>query len=459
MSQAGQPDDGGAEPDPEARSVDPDPDDGDAQSRESDLEPDQVTPVRWGLAGHVKALTAVTDQGVSSVTNLALSLLVARISSPDVFGALGIVTAVYLLEVGLSRGAISDPYTVLSAGHEDDRRRDAISAAFRTGLALSAVHASVGLLFDGSLRTFLLTYAALTLGLVVQDAARMMLIANGLVAQALVSNLLWAVIQAALSGFAIAADSGQLILVAWAVGGWASGAYCLFRLGCWPLAQGDWRRWFRDHRRLALSWSAEQISQNGLFQMLMWTVGIVAGLEAVGSYRGALVLVGPATIVIGGLVQFLLRVSVQHARAGGGVLAPFITKTTLGLGALSSLVLLPLLLLPDSAGEWFLGESWDGARTVLPYAIAARILAAMVAGLVLGLRATAEYRTMLQLRLATGFVMLTTATAAAAVWDVVAAAATVVVVNLISLPLWAWASHRRMQGSAAGHAHSEHSAT
>lgn len=418
--------------------------------------PEEKAWLRGRLGGRARALAAVTDQGVSSVTNLALSLLVARISSPEAFGALGIVTAVYLLEVGLSRGAISDPYTVLSAGYEDDRRRDAISAAFRTGLALSAVHALAGLLFDGSLRTFLLTYAALTLGLVVQDAARMMLIANGLVAQALVSNLLWAAVQVALSGFAIAADSGQLILVAWAVGGWVSAAYCLFRLGCWPLAQGDWRRWFRDHRRLALSWSAEQISQNGLFQMLMWTIGLVAGLEAVGSYRGALVLVGPATIVIGGLLQLLLRSATQRARAGGGVLAPFVGRTTAELGALSSLVLLPLLLIPDTVGEWLLGESWDGARTVLPYAIAARILASMVAGLVLGLRATAEYRTMLKLRLASGFVILAAGTAAAAMWDVVAASAAVAAVNLVSLPLWAWASHHRMERSAAGHTDAEH---
>lgn len=396
-------------------------------------------------ARHVKALAAVTDQGVSSVTNLALSLLVARISAPEAFGALGIVTALYLLEVGLIRGAVADPYTVLSAGYEDDRRRDAVSAAFRIGLALSAVHASVAVLFDGSLRTFLLTYAILTTGLLVQDAARMMLIANGRVRDALVSNLLWAVVQAILSGFAVASDSGPAILVAWAAGGWVSAAYCLRQLGCWPLARGDWRQWFRGHRRLALSWSTEHVSQQGLFQVLMWTIGIVAGLESVASYRGALVLVGPATIVIGGLLHVLLRASVQRARAGGGLLAPFVARNTLGLGVLSSIVLLPLMLIPDTAGEWILGASWDGARTVLPYAIAARILAAMVAGLVLGLRATAEHRTMVKLRLVSGFVTLAAGTAAAAVWDVVAASAVVVAVTLLSLPFWVLAFHRHVR--------------
>lgn len=41
-----------------------------------------------------------------------------------------------------------------------------------------------------------ITYALLTLGPVVQDAAPMVLIANGQVADALVSNLLCAVVQA-----------------------------------------------------------------------------------------------------------------------------------------------------------------------------------------------------------------------------------------------------------------------
>jgi O-antigen/teichoic acid export membrane protein len=75
----------------------------------------------WGLA----------DQAVCSLTNFALSILVARSVHPEDFGAFTLAFAVYLFVLGLSRALGTDPLAVRfsNSSREDFRRASCMSTA------------------------------------------------------------------------------------------------------------------------------------------------------------------------------------------------------------------------------------------------------------------------------------------------------------------------------------------
>jgi O-antigen/teichoic acid export membrane protein len=124
-------------------------------------------------------------------------------------------------------------------------------------------------------------------------------------------------------------------------------------------------------------------------QLVLFAVGGLVGLAAVGSLRGAQLLLGPAYVLSVGVHLSM----VPEASRVTGSIARF-RRITLLSSALLSLAGttwgLALLLLPDSVGGGLLGESWPGARSVLlPIALSVIIPLAM-AGPRIGLRALEE---------------------------------------------------------------------
>jgi O-antigen/teichoic acid export membrane protein len=83
-----------------------------------------------------------------------------------------------------------------------------------------------------------------------------------------------------------------------------------------------------------------------------------------------------------------------------------------------------------------LGESWDGARAVLPWILLMRMANTAVTALSVGLRATHDYRATLLLRVAGGVSMLVSATVAGAWWGAMGASVALAIVAVILVPLW-----------------------
>jgi O-antigen/teichoic acid export membrane protein len=380
-------------------------------------------------------LYGVLDQGVFSLVNLGLNIAVAATSSSETFGALGLVLALYLLETGLVYGGIVEPYSVSAPAEGGDATRHAVAASVVLGLVLGAVHLVAAVVASGMLAAFLLAYALATPGLLVQSSARGLLVAGGKTRLAFRSNLVWAVVQVGLSIAALAAGSSVGVFVAWAAGGWASAACCLWCLRARPRVVG-WRSWFRGRTKVAASWAGDYLAQHGLSQVMVFTLGAVAGLTAVSSYRGALQLTGPATVVVGGLRQVILPGAARRARAGDGSLERAITGAAVAFPAVTLVLVAPFLLLPSDAGAAMLGESWDGARAVLPWILVMRMANTAVTALSVGLRATHDYRATLVLRVAGGVSMLVGATVAGAWWGAMGASVALAIVAVILVPLW-----------------------
>jgi O-antigen/teichoic acid export membrane protein len=398
--------------------------------------------IRSQLRGRSNLMFGVADQGVSSLTNLGLNVAVAATSSTETYGALGLVMALYLLEFGVVYGAVVEPYSVVS---NDERRRttgSAVAAATVVGCVLTAVHLLVAAVASGVVSTYMLAFALATPGLILQVAARGVLIAQGRSRVALVSNVAWGVVQVVLTGAAIGLDFNLGIFLAWAAGAWTSAAVCLWSARTAPRLR-SWRSWFEGRLRLAVSWTGDHLAQSGLAQILVFCLLAVAGLNAVGAYRGALQFAGPATVVVAGIRQVFLPGAARRARSADDSLRRAIDQLAL-LFPLVTLVLVgPFLLVPTALGEAAFGDTWAGARAVLPWIIVMRMATSAGTAFATGLRATHEVRATLYLRVGGGTATLATATVAGALHGASGAAAAMAVVAIVLVPLWWRAFTRR----------------
>ena len=126
----------------------------------------------WGLA----------DQALSSLTNFALSLLVAREVGIDQLGVFSLVFATYLLALGVSRSLNSDALAVrYSAAGEPAWREGAAAAAGAAvglGLAAGLACALAGLVADGLLGDALVVLGLGLPGLLLQDVWRFAFVAR-----------------------------------------------------------------------------------------------------------------------------------------------------------------------------------------------------------------------------------------------------------------------------------------
>jgi O-antigen/teichoic acid export membrane protein len=395
------------------------------------------------LSHRKNMVLAVVDQGCSSLTNLGLNLAVASTSSQEIYGALGLVLSLYLLEFGVIYGGIVEPYAVASRDTRERAAQPAIAASLAVGLALGGLHLVAGGLLSGDLATLLTAYAIATPGLLLQAAARGLLISNGKTQVTLRSNILWAAVQVPLTVLAVRTGASTGLFLAWAAGGWASGGYCLWHLGARPRLRG-WRSWFHGRLRLAASWTGDQLAQNGLSQVMVFSLGAVAGLSAVGAYRGALQFTGPATVLVSGLRLFVLPGAARRAKARDGSLRPAITRLTVAFPIMTFVLVGPFLLLPDELGERMLGETWAGARAVLPWVLVMRMASTVTTALSVGMRATQDYRATLSLRVASGLVTIVAATVAGALTGVSGATVAMAVVTVASIPAWQRSFNRRV---------------
>src|SRR5215203_3188865 len=72
----------------------------------------RVAP-RAGRAMSSGRVDGVLDQGLSSISNLLLALLVARFASVRDFGVFAVVSAMYWLFLGVNRSLVGEPRLVI----------------------------------------------------------------------------------------------------------------------------------------------------------------------------------------------------------------------------------------------------------------------------------------------------------------------------------------------------------
>jgi O-antigen/teichoic acid export membrane protein len=315
----------------------------------------------------------VADQAVSSLSNFALGIYVARSVGATDFGAFSLAFLTFGVVLNASRGLATDPLLVRFSATDDEHWRPAARAATGTALLLGAAAGAVcvvaGLLLPGALGAAFVALGAGLPGLLVQDAVRFSFFAHGRGASAFVNDLVWTVLLVgAVAGLFVSghATAGGSML---AFGGTATLA-ALVGLGqarLLPRPAGA-RAWWRTHRALSTRYLAENVSISTASQLRSFVLGAVVGLAPVGYVRASEMLMGPFLVVLMGLSQVAVPEAARVLSRSSGRLVTF----CLGLGGVQAAAALAwgtvlLVVFPLGPGELLLDELWGPtSELVLP---------------------------------------------------------------------------------------------
>jgi O-antigen/teichoic acid export membrane protein len=376
-----------------------------------------VRRLGWGLA----------DQALSSLTNFALAILVARAVSTSALGAFGLAFTTYTITLGATRALCQEPLTVRYSATPVREWRTGVAAAAGAALVLGAVAGLVCIVaafaFGGTLRASLLVLGVGMPGLIVQDTWRSAFFSRLRGRTAFGNDLVWALAQVVLVGVVLAAGTRSVpaFIAAWAGAAAFAALFGIVQSGFVP-RPGRTRWWLSRHRDLGPRYLVEFVARNAAQSGAMYATAAFAGLSAAGALRGAQVVLGPLNVLNMGVTSPAIAESVRIARR-----SPRRMKHAVELLAVALVVVfvawgVVVYLLPDSIGEAFLKRSWGPAHEVIPAYTAVMAASGMLTAATVGLRAMAAAKRSLRSRLVTGVLAVAGGTVGAATSGAVGAA-------------------------------------
>jgi O-antigen/teichoic acid export membrane protein len=367
-----------------------------------------TTPPQGSRPGLIQAVRrlgwGVADQGISSLSNFALGLFVARSFGASNFGAFTLAYITYTVVINAARGLATDPLLVRYSGDPSRRWRNATSAATGTALAVGIAAGLLcivaGLLLPDPVGPVFIALGIGLPGLALQDSWRFAFFACGRGSSSFINDLFWTVL---------------LVLALIAVHGRAnSAAHCLLAFGgtatlaallgvvqarALPRPLGS-LAWLRVHRELCFRYLVENVSSSGASQLRSFILGAVAGLAAVGYVRASEILMGPFLVVLMGISQVAVPEASRVFHRKSGHLARFCFLLG-GVQAAAAIAwgLFLIMVFPLGPGAALLKELWMPTAQLLPAITLTVAAASFVTAATAGLRAMGVARRSLRAQL------------------------------------------------------------
>ncbi len=346
---------------------------------------------------------ALLDQAISSFTNFALGVLIARSVDAEHFGAFSLAFATYLIIMNVARAIGTQPLVIRFSGVDPADWRRGAAAATGTMLALGGVAGllciAIGLLIGPPAGTTFIALGIALPALLVQDAWRFVFFAAGRGRDAVITDLVWAVslisVLVLLTG--VAPGTPQAVI------GWGFSASLAAMVGArlsgvTPSPRA-FRGWLRDHGDLVYRYAAEVLVGLGAAQVTVYVVGVTAGLAQAGAIRAAAILLGPMHIVLQASHLIAVPEGVRIRRRS----RTRFRLATVGLSGGLALVIfawvLVISLLPVEIGRALLGDSWEAARGVVFPLGLALVAQGVSSGSLVGLRVLADAKSSLRARI------------------------------------------------------------
>jgi O-antigen/teichoic acid export membrane protein len=347
----------------------------------------------WGIA----------DQAVSSITNFALGIVVARSLGAADFGAFSLAWVTYGVLLNLSRGLATDPLTVRYSGPLDDRWRSAArrsaSTATALGLVVGALCLLVGLAIGGVVGS---AFAALGLtlpGLLLQDSWRIAFFVAGKGQRAFANDVVWGIALVPAMLIASNAPTTFGFVLAWGAAATAAALVGCIQTRMVPRMTAI-VSWIREHRDLGPRYLVENVSDSASAQLQMFGLGAIAGLAAVGAVRGAQILLAPVIALRMGISLISVPEAARVLKRWPRRLRAFCLMLGGSQAAACVLFGAGLLLLPPEIGELMLGSIWPLASALIVPTTLAVAAGALFDGAFVGLRALGVSRRSMPVRVA-----------------------------------------------------------
>lgn len=353
-----------------------------------------------GRVGQRRALVML-DQGLSSLSNVVVTIAVARLLSPAQFGAFAVAQVAFQLTLAGVRSVVGEPWlSVYSAAARDERSQaegDVVRAAFAAGAAVSLVIAVGAVALGGGVTQGALVALALVFPpLATQDALRYVAVVDR-PQVAVASDLTWLVAAIALLVVAPENASPAWFVAAWGGAGIA-GLLVSLAMSAVPVLSGSASRWFRQHRTMVGAFLTETLSARAAAHIVLLGLGGIAGLGAVGAVRAAQVFYGPLFTLFAGTYLALVPEGVRRRQTPHRLLG-LMTLASLALASVAATWTVVGQLLPDSWGTALFGDTWARAQDVLLPIGLAFIAGAVTAGAFDGIRSLAQAGLSLRARL------------------------------------------------------------
>ena len=356
------------------------------------------------VRGSRTAALTLADQAVSSASNFALGIVVARVGGTAALGAFSVVFLFWLAALGAQRALVSEPMTVDGGGSVAGRELgEGLAASVAVGAAAGvglAVIAGVLRLADVDVPG-LLFLAPWLPGLLAQDYCRSVAFRLQRPGWALLGDIAFIVVQAACTvGFFLAGARGLgAVLAAWGIGAIA-GAVQGMVLARMPLVSGGWVRlrtlWPRSRWFIAEFATAFPADQGYLLLL-----PILLGAAQFGVYRAGASLIGPVVVlfVAGGNVG--LPAAVRRLHGGGAAeLRAFASRLTGIVLAATVLYCGTIALLAGPLLRLAYGEGFAAAAPMTAFVAGQYVLHAVSFGWGVAVKAADQMRWMWVVRIA-----------------------------------------------------------
>lgn len=349
--------------------------------------PPNARPAEQGRA--IAFAAALADQGAQSLVNLVLSVAAARALGATDFGRFSIAFIILTVAWGFLRALITEPFIVTFAARPFAEAAHQAGSLARLLLAAVAPLALAAVVFaiatDGVWRSSAAFLAAVLPLIVVLEAARAVNLAGQRNRALLATGTLW-VVAFAITALVITATTTSLtpILVAYGAATLAAialGAATIFAVhertegsnGPEGAAHMQPASILRLGAPLALEFLITAASVN----LLVVVVAVVAGLDESAGLRGAMVLAGPITTLMGGLRLGALADATRYRSTWGDTRwGHYALRLASALLAIGGILLAAIVLLSRRYGETLLGDTWELTEpALLPFLVAALLTA------------------------------------------------------------------------------------
>src|SRR5271166_2740263 len=364
------------------------------RQRSGALVPRRLTAMPWHLARQAgrRLGWGVADQAVSSITNFAVNIYIARELGAVQYGAFGLAYVTYGFALNASRGLATDPLLV--------RYSDAAPSAWRRAVATCTGTAlTVGLTIGACIlvTTARLAFLALGLtlpGLLLQDSWRFSFFALGRGGRAFLNDTIWTA--ALIPALVLLRMTGHSN-VFWFVFAWGATATLGAAIGPWqagviPRLAGAWR-WVSRTIDLGPRYLVEGTANSASAQLRNYGIGFALGLAAVGYLQAANTLMGPIMVVFFGMGLVTLPEAARILRRSPRRLPLFCVLVSGGLTLLALTWGIALLVaLPRGLGQLMLGSLWRPTYPLLWPSVVSTMGMCVLGGASIGLHALGAAR-------------------------------------------------------------------
>jgi O-antigen/teichoic acid export membrane protein len=358
------------------------------------------------------------DQALSSAGNFALTVVVARQSTPTEFAQFGVAIGIYFVVLALVRALASDPYVILSAGADPQERRLmggwSVSGAILVGVVSSVAILAAALVWSNG-RDYLIPIVVCLPALALHEHLRQLLIAQRRVSIPLAADAVWLVGFFVLVTWFHPFSTAAMPVWIWAGTGVAAALVSVAASRIAPrIAQLG--RWGIDIRRVGSSYSIQLLAGAVWWQIVALVAVVFMDTERAAGVRGAGVLLAVGSLASTVWVTAAFPSIAQSAKPETSRMWQIVGAVVVAVVTSVVAIALLLLLVPDSYGRSLLGDSWLAAQAELLFATSTFVTMGVVSVVAVAMRALE--------RLVAGAVMMVGATFVILVATVATASAT-----------------------------------